>query len=186
MMYQKPETPVSFETLRSLINGGFEDKQEVLCIALTKAHDPTEACESYLRAFIERQSPQDLMNYPQGIGFISNREYMPDKSERGPISSKLLGDLVREAVEEYVIDDTRPNMPHEIHRYIAKRKQEVYKSLDVVIVRKGAWVAVDDIWYKFRASCDMNQCNLPSLDPQRLNAVRRVAVLEVSYTLRES
>lgn len=186
MMYQKPETPVSFETLRSLINGGFEDKQEVLCIALTKAHDPTEACEAYLRAFIERQSPQDLMNYLQGVDFISNREYAPNKSERGPISSKLYGDLVREAVEEYVIDDTRPNMPHEIHRYIAKRKQEVYNSLDVVIVRKGAWIVVADLWSKFRDSCDSNQCNVPSLDPKRLSAARRISVLEASYTLRDS
>lgn len=187
MMYQTPDMPVSFGTLRSLMNGTLEDKREVLCLALTKAYEPSEPCEVYLRAFIERLEIDDILLYLKDVT-LTPKEVPPIMPLWGVIASKLYGLLILETIQNYEPTWQRgvvhePSMVH----LIEMRKQEAYRRLDRIILREGCWQPIYDVWHDFVIHCMKGcACKRPLYDDAKFTTLTYVATLEANYTLRDS
>lgn len=187
MIYQTPDMPVSFGTLRSLMNGTLEDKREVLCLALTKAYEPSEPCEVYLRAFVERLGIDDILLYLKDVT-LTPKEVPPIMPLWGVISSKRYGLLIWEAIRNYEPTWRSADIGNlRMYHLIGEHKQEAYRRLDRIILREGCWQSIYDVWHDFVMGCIRKRvCRRPRYDDAKFTTLTYVAILEANYNLRDS
>jgi hypothetical protein len=168
------------------MNGGFEEKREVLCITLTKSYEPTESCEVYLRAFIERLKIDDIMLYLKDVSLIP-KGGSPIMPLWGVISSRLYGELIREAIQNYEIVLRPPdNSYHWQVKRIEEVRREAFRRLDRVILGDEGWQPLYDVWHGFVMGCIRERVSKrPRYDDAKFTTISYVATLEAAYNLRD-